>query len=343
MAFGTEALKFAKEYRAPLPVVDAIKAAVDAGGTTNLSGVAPYRQLSDAFVLSLRQFSCFDRMLPFFRAVPVHQQIAVISGGATAATVVEAAPVPIATLQFTLGQVQEQKTICIAGITAEIMREASSDELMKELVRATVAEVDRAFVAKITTGLSVTASNGGTSIGILQDLAAALTGLTLGATSKVFLIVSSDIAKHWSFQTTSTGALLFPQQMTPTGGVVQGCEVTVSEGITGQIVAVDATQILGSAGAVELDSSREASLQMAAPADSPPTASTPYVSAWQMNYQLLKAVRVWGAAPVRSGAVSLVGSVSYSGNSPGLTMSVNMDDKIFLANAWEVYPGASAY
>ena len=84
--------------------------------------------------------------------------------------------------------------------------------------------------------------------------------------------------------------------MTPTGGTVQGCEVCVTEGVTGQIVAVDATQIIGSAGAVELDSSKETSIQMAAPADSPPTANTPYVSAWQMNYQLLKAVRVWGAA-----------------------------------------------
>ena len=187
---------------------------------------------------------------------------------------------------------------------------------MRELVRATVAEVDRAFIARVTAGLTVTPSNGGTSVGILQDLAAASAGLTLDATSKAFFVVSSDIAKHWSFQTTSTGALLFPGQMTPTGGVVQGCEVCVSEGVTGQIVAVDAVQIIGSAGTVELDSSKETSIQMAAPADSPPTANTPYVSAWQMNYQLLKAIRVWGAERARSGAVSVVGSVSYSGNSP---------------------------
>ena len=290
------ALKLAKQYRAPLPTVDAIKSVVDAGSTTNLSSLAPCRQLSDQFVLSLRQFSCFDRMLPFFRAVPMHQQIAVVSGGATAATVAEAAPVPVATLQFTLSQIQEQKTICIAGITAEVLREASGDELMKELTRATVAEIDRAFIAKMIAGLSVTPSNGGTSVGVLQNLAAALAGLTLGASSKVFLVVSSDIAKHWAFQTTSTGALLFPQQMTPTGGTVQGCEVCVSEGVSGQIVAIDATQIVGSAGAVELDSSEETSIQLAAPADSPPTANTPYVSAWQMNYQLLKAVRCLGCA-----------------------------------------------
>ena len=158
--------------------------------------LAPYRQLQDAFVLSLRQFSCFDRMLPFFRAVPASAD-RVVSGGATAATVDEAAPVPLASLQFTLSQIGA-KTICIAEITAEVMREASSDELMKELVRATVAEIDRAFIAKITAGLSVTPSNGGTSVAILQDLAAALAGLTLGATSKVFIVVSSDIAKHWS-------------------------------------------------------------------------------------------------------------------------------------------------
>ena len=80
------ALKNAKKDGAPLPVINAIKSVVDAGSTTSLSPLAPYRQLQDAFVLSLRQFSCFDRMLPFFRALPAHRQIAVVSGGATAAT-----------------------------------------------------------------------------------------------------------------------------------------------------------------------------------------------------------------------------------------------------------------
>src|SRR5262245_14545714 len=67
-----------------------LKSVVAAGSTTGWGQpLAPYAQLVDAFLLSLRSASAFDAMLPWMKVLPLHQQIVVASGGATAATVSE--------------------------------------------------------------------------------------------------------------------------------------------------------------------------------------------------------------------------------------------------------------
>src|SRR5262245_4656462 len=57
------------------------KSVVGAGSTTGWGqALALYAQLADAFLLSLRGASAFDAMLPWMKAVPLHQQIVVASG-----------------------------------------------------------------------------------------------------------------------------------------------------------------------------------------------------------------------------------------------------------------------
>jgi hypothetical protein len=137
----------------------------------------------------------------------------------------------------------------------------------------------------------------------------------LDASSKVFLIVGSDIVKHWAVATTATGELAFPQ-MTPMGGAIQGMDVLASDGVSGQIIAVDASQIAAAAGTVELDGSGAATVQMDSAPDSPPTAATNLLSFWQMNLAG-RATRYWGAERLRTAAVSVIGNVNYgSANSP---------------------------
>ena len=53
---------------------------------------------------------------------PLHQQIVVASGGATAGTVAEGTPKAIAKLQFSVNQITENKTICIVAVTKELLR-----------------------------------------------------------------------------------------------------------------------------------------------------------------------------------------------------------------------------
>jgi hypothetical protein len=58
------------------------------------------------------------------------------------------------------------------------------------------------------------------------------------------------------------------------GGAIQGMDVLASDGVSGQIIAVDASQIAAAAGIVELDGSGAATVQMDSAPDSPPTAAT---------------------------------------------------------------------
>jgi hypothetical protein len=99
-------------------------------------------------------------------------------------------------------------------------------------------------------------------------------------------------------------------------GAIQGMEVLVSDGVSDQIIAVDASQIAAAGGTVELDGSGVATVQMDSAPDSPPTAAANVTSFWQMNLAGLRATRYWGAERLRSTAVSVISNVSYSGNSP---------------------------
>jgi hypothetical protein len=51
--------------------------------------------------------------------------------------------------------------------------------------------------------------------------------------------------------------------------------------------------------------------------DSPPTASTAYVSLWQQNWIGLKAERWMAVTKVTSTGVVLITNVAYTGDSPG--------------------------
>jgi hypothetical protein len=142
-----------------------------------------------------------------------------------------------------------------------------------------------------------------------------LASLTIGANSKIFLLVSSDIAKLWSVKTTIQGELLFPN-MTPTGGEIAGMTVIVTSAVSGQIVGVDASQIAAASGNIILDTSEEATLQFDSAPDSPPTNATNLVSLWQMNFAGIRATRYWAVGRLRTACVAVISGVAYSGDSP---------------------------
>jgi len=314
--WGPLALKLAQEARAMPRIQEVLKAAIEYGSTTNwASNLVAYQQLQDAFLASLRNISIFDSALPFMPRVLPRTQISVVSGGATGSTVYEASVKLVSKLTLSASQVTEQKTTAICAVTKELLRVTNGGLFADELGRAVAAEIDRAFIAKISTGILPITSNGGTSIAVLQDLATAIAGLSLDASSKVFIAVSPDICKAWAFKTTNTGELLFPQ-MTINGGEIGGAIVFPTDGVTGQIVCFDSRQIAASANTLELDISKDASVQMDFAPDSPATGSTPHVSFWQLNVSGVKIVRWWSAERLRSTAISIIGNVSYTGNSP---------------------------
>jgi hypothetical protein len=311
-----EAYRVAKQARASPSIEGILKAAVDSGSTISWSALASYNQLADAFLASLRNLSIFDAALEFMPRVPPRQQITVVSGGASGATIAEGNVKIVSKLTVGTQQAAEQKSVAIVAVTDELLRVANNSLFAQELSRAVTAATDTAFLSRMTTGISPMLSNGGTSTAVLQDISAAIGALSLGRSSKVFLVVSPDICKAWALKVTGAGELLFPQ-LTINGGEVAGCIVVPCDAVSSQIIALDATQIAASDSTIELDvPSRHASIQMDTVGDSPPTASTPFISFWQMNLIGLRVTRFWTAERLRIGAVSVISSVSYSGDSP---------------------------
>jgi hypothetical protein len=312
----SEAYMLAKQNRALPPIQAVLKAAADPGSTTGWgSALAEFTGLADAFLTSLRAASIYQAALPFMPRVPFRTTVRVVTTGATGATVNEAMTKPVSKLSLSASDMNEQKSVAIVAITESLLRQSNIRLFQTELERAVAAAVDAAFITKISTGISATASNGGTSTAVLQDISTAVRSLTLGASSKVFIAVSPDIAAAWAWKVTAQGELLLPG-LTVNGGELQGCTVFPTDGISGQIVAFDATQIATADSGIELDTAKYATLQLDTVGDSPPSASTNYVSLWQMNMVGLKAIRHWAAERLNTGAVSVISGVTYSGDSP---------------------------
>jgi HK97 family phage major capsid protein len=311
------AAKAAAETRALPRIQEVLKSAATPGTVSGWgSPLAPYAQLQDAFLLSLRSVSAFEQMLQFMKTVPVNlQNIAVATSAASATTVGSGEVKPVTKMGLTQIQVTPKKTTAIVAVSKELLQFASSNIFAQELTNAVAEAMDASFVSEITNGISPTTSAGGGPVAILTDLAAVLASLSIGANSKVFLLVSSDIAKLWSVKTTAQGELLFPN-MTPTGGEVQGMTVIVTSAVSGQIVGVDASQIAAASGNILLDTSEEATLQFDTTPDSPPSSSTNLVSLWAMNFAGIRATRYWAVGRLRTACVAVISGVTYSGNSP---------------------------
>lgn len=222
---------------------------------------------------------------------------------------------------LTLGsnETVEHKAAAIVVASKELLRFTTTDAanvFATELRRGVASVTDSTFLSLITNGVSATSSNGSTSVAILQDLAGALGSMTLGSTSRLFVIVNAQTASAWSTKTTSTGARAF-DRMTPTGGEICGMACLVSDDLAANTFCViDADQIVAATGSIDVAGSQAASLQMDTAPDSPATASSTYVSLFQQGMAALKAERVFTAQRQRDTAVAVISNVSYSGNSP---------------------------
>jgi hypothetical protein len=82
------------------------------------------------------------------------------------------------------------------------------------------------------------------------------------------------------------------------------------------MILADARQIAAATGTVEIDTSRQASLQFDTSPDSPVSAATVLRNLFQTNSAALRATRYFGAERLGDNAVALVTGQSYSGNSP---------------------------
>jgi HK97 family phage major capsid protein len=320
IALGRGAEQMAIRASASSRVVEAIKAATDAGTTGGWGApLALFALLANAFISSLSRTSAFDAMLPSMIQLPLRTQVAAASATLTGGPISEASIKPAGRASLTATSLDASKAAAFIAVSAELMKAggpAASGLLERELRSAVGRATDATFLPVLTSGAQSFSSSGATALAVRQDLRTALLAVTTGAASMLFWIVTPTIAKAWSVLPDSAGAAAFPNARAD-GGEIGGVPIVVSDSATaGEIVLADAAQIAAGAEGLRLDSSNEATIQMDSSPDSPVLATSNYQSLWQLNLVGLRCERFIGAKPLRSDAVAKITGAAYTGNSP---------------------------
>lgn len=281
-----------------------------------------YAIAANGFASSLANVGVFDRLLGGgFRVVPLSLlNIGAVNVGVAAFTIPdEAAPKPVSSFSVSSATTTPRKSGTLLILTAELARaiEGPFDALIgQELRKGVVKDIDQKFLAVAVAGAPSFAASGSNLPAFFGDLAAALNSLAIDDTARLYIVMTSANAKQLALMLAQGSAT--STAMMPGGGQIAGIEVIVSDALAaGQWVLLDASAFACAADLLTLSPFRHASVQFDTSPDSPATASTNFISLWQLNQLGLLAERFFIAERLRSNSVAQITGASYaSGFSP---------------------------
>lgn len=334
----------ATDYKTDPRIVNIVRAAVAAGSTT--SGGWAEALVGDEtavfadFVEFLRPMTIVGKFgtagVPSLRAVPFRVPLIGQTSGGEGYWVGEGKAKGLTKFDFERKTLEPLKVANIAVLTEEairysspaadiLIRDALADALRQRMdidfinpAKAAVADVSP---ASILNGVAGIASTGVTADDVRIDLRAlfsAFIAANNSPTTGVFVMKGTQ-ALALSLMVNALGNPEFPN-VTMFGGTLMGLPVIVSEYVpTGIVALVNASDIyVGDEGGIQVDISREASLEMdSAPAHNSGT-PTPaqMVSLWQTNSVGMRAERIINWARRRASAVAYLTGVDWGGEPP---------------------------
>ena len=310
-----------------------IKAAVAGGSTTDTAWAKPLVNTTNYagdFIEFLRPQTILGKFgsggIPGLRRVPFNIKIVSQTSGAVANWVGEGKGKPLTKWGYgnvTLGMT---KLAAICALTDELVRtsDPAADTLARdELARAIIAKMDSTFVgnaaattaspAGILNGVTpITASASTDAYTALQADVKAIFGAYIAAgmtPADGVWIMSSTAALKLSMLQNPLGQSVYPA-MNMTGGTFAGLPVIVSDYVAaGTVILVNASDVfLADDGSVQIDMSREASLEMndAPTQDGVAGTGAAMVSMFQANMVAIRAERYVSWAKRRAAAVQAV-------------------------------------
>jgi len=273
--------------------------------------------------------------VPSLRTVPFRVPLIGQTGGGSGYWVGEGKPKPLTSFSFDRSTLEPLKVANIAVVTMELLRDSSpsADLILRDsLARALQERLDTDFIdpnksasagvspASILNGISPITSTGNAAADIREDirlLFAAFIAANNAPTSGVW-IMAATTALALSLMQNPLGQSEFPG-ISMNGGTLFGLPVIVSEYVTAvtagsNVALVNASDIyLGDDGGVQVDVSREASLQMLDNPTNNVTTPTPtnMVSLWQTNSVGFRAERTINWARRRASAVAWLDGVNW--------------------------------
>jgi hypothetical protein len=169
--------------------------------------------------------------------------------------------------------------------------------MTKELATALGSEGEALFSRELRAGVAkavdqivldelLASAPSSSAAGLPAAIGNVVGALTTSATSKVYLVLASDVARAASAG--GEAGMLYPM-LGVGGGQIGQLTTLVSDALAdGEIAALDADQIAANPGEVAIDASKNASLQMT---DMPVAGPQNLVSLWQTNSLVLLALR----------------------------------------------------
>jgi HK97 family phage major capsid protein len=328
-----QAMERAKSWHDTTPEVELmVKAAIAAGTTTDATWAGPLvavQPLVDEFLELLRPRTLLGR-IPGLRRVPFNVSVTSQTTGGTYGWVGQNKPKPVTKADYAAVTLTFAKAAGIIVLSEELVKLStpSAEGLVREEMIAgmqqfldvqfqdpAVAAVANVNPASVTNGAATAAASGATGAAAKADLAARVATFTAAGIpleGSVWLMSDSN-AFGLGLAMNALGQPLFPG-VGINGGSIMGMPVIVSNAVGTRVILMHAPSILyADDGAVAIDVSREASVQM----DSAPTdvvdATTVYVSLWQRNLVGLKAERYITWVRARTAAVTYLTAAAYNG------------------------------
>ncbi len=321
-----------------------MKTAVAGGTTTDATWAGPlvaYNQFAGDFIEYLRPKTILGQFgtggIPSLRMVPFNIHIRGQTSGGSGYWVGQGKAKPLTKVDFNDTYLGWSKAAAIAVLSEDLLRfsNPSAELLVRDaLGEAIIARLDTDFVdptkiivanvspASITNGSTTHHSAGATAADCRADIATLMGGFiaaNISPTTAVW-IMQATTALQLSLLRNAFGQKEFPD-ITMNGGSLEGVPVITSQYVPNEsggamMILVNASDIwLADDGAVTIDASREASLEMSdVPANSSaaPTAAQ-VVSMFQTNSVALRAERFINWQKRRAAAVQVIDDVSYTG------------------------------
>ena len=327
-----EAAAYAERWKDSTPEVALFLKAAIAPGTIQdpaWAGALVGERMSNEFIALLRPATAIGK-IEGWRKVPFGTKVPAQTGGGTYGWVGEGKPKPVTKLAFTSATLPPSKAAGIIVLTEELVRLSSPDAeqvarddmingiaafLDQQLLDPAVAAVVNVHPASLTNGVTPIAS-----VAPLNDIVAiamAFTAVDMPI-DNLAIVMSPTNALVLSFAVDANGNPTFPG-LTQKGGTIKGLQVVTSKAANGNVIGIVPGLVLhGDLGGVEIDVSREASLQMSDTPMDPADATTVQISLWQNNLVGLRAERFISWLKAHPNAVNYVNNAAYTIPAPAL-------------------------
>jgi len=303
----------------------ALKAAVAPGTATDAVWAQPLvnPKISNDFIEMMRAATIIDK-ISGLNKVPFNTKIPTQTGGGTFNWVGEMKPKPVTAMAFSSVSLDWAKVAGITVLTQELIKLSSpqaEDVVRRSMVKDIAAFLDGQFVnpavaavagispASITNGAPTAAATTNPLTDILGLIAHFVNNNI--SVDGVHFLMSPTNALSLSFKTNTDGSAVFPG-ITAGGGSYKGLSFITSQTVGSLVIALQPGLIMmADDGAVTIDASTEASLQMDSAPMSPVDATTVLVSMFQMNTVALRAERFITWKKANANAVKYLTAAAY--------------------------------